>query len=137
MRRNAFLTVLLLSASSLIPLRSATQESADRLTMPASHGFDRTQSQSDEEGYQLAQPGSSDVTWSLAATGDTVSTRRVSVYETYPGFKSLVAVIRAADAGFTNLETSLFRMADFSGYPQAESGGIWFVGPPEVAQDIK
>jgi poly-gamma-glutamate synthesis protein (capsule biosynthesis protein) len=77
------------------------------------------------------------VTWSLAATGDTVSTRRLSVYENYPAFKSLVAVIRAADAAFTNLEISLFRMTDFNGYPQAESGGIWFVGPPEAAQDLK
>jgi len=84
-----------------------------------------------------AQPGSPDVMWSLAATGDTVITRRVSVYEDDPVFKNLVAVIRAADAGFTNLEISLFRMADFSGYPQAESGGIWFVGPPEAAQDLK
>src|SRR5579864_1408375 len=83
------------------------------------------------------RPGSSDVTWSLAATGDTVSTRRLSVYENYPAFKSLVAVIRAADAAFTNLEISLFRMTDFNGYPQAESGGIWFVGPPEAAQDLK
>ena len=84
-----------------------------------------------------AQPGSADASWSLAATGDTVITRRVSVYEPYPAFKSLVDVIRAADAGFTNLEISLFRMTDFSGYPQAESGGIWFVGPPEAAQDLK
>lgn len=84
-----------------------------------------------------AHPGSSDVAWSLAATGDTVSTRRVSVYETDPAFKSLVDVIRTADAGFTNLEISLFRMTDFTGYPQAESGGIWFVGPPEAAQDLK
>jgi poly-gamma-glutamate capsule biosynthesis protein CapA/YwtB (metallophosphatase superfamily) len=83
------------------------------------------------------QPGSSGVTWSLAATGDTVSTRRVSVYESDPAFKSLVNVIRAADAGFTNLEISLFRMASFQGYPQAESGGIWFIGPPEAAQDLK
>ena len=84
-----------------------------------------------------ATAGSSDASWSLAATGDTVITRRVSVYETDPAFKSLVAVIRAADLGFTNLEISLFRMADFKGYPQAESGGIWFVGPPEAAQDLK
>ena len=84
-----------------------------------------------------ATAGSSDASWSLAATGDTVITRRVSVYETDPAFKSLVAVIRAADLGFTNLEISLFRMADFEGYPQAESGGIWFVGPPEAAQDLK
>ena len=59
------------------------------------------------------------------------------VYESDPAFKNLVAVILAADAGFTNLEISLFRMADFNGYPQAESGGIWFVGPPEAAQDLK
>ena len=84
-----------------------------------------------------ATGGSSDVSWSLAATGDTVITRRVSVYETDPAFRNLVAIIRRADAGFTNLEISLFRMADFTGYPQAESGGIWFVGPPEAAQDLK
>jgi hypothetical protein len=113
MGRDALLRVLLLGASSLLVSGAAAQ-----LTLPA-------------------QQGSSDVTWSLAATGDTVTTRRISVYETYPAFKSLVAVIRAADAGFTNLEISLFRMADFNGYPQAESGGIWFVGPPEAAQDLK
>jgi poly-gamma-glutamate capsule biosynthesis protein CapA/YwtB (metallophosphatase superfamily) len=113
MGRKALPTVLLLSASTLLVSGAVAQLTAQ------------------------GQPGSSDATWSLAATGDTVSTRRVSVYETYPAFKSLVAVIRAADAGFTNLETSLFRMADFNGYPQAESGGIWFVGPPEAAQDLK
>src|SRR5215469_13550138 len=111
---KAFQAVLFLSASSCVLVSGAVAQ----LATPA-------------------QPGSSDVTWSLAATGDTVSTRRFSVYETYPAFKSLVAVIRAADAGFTNLEISLFRMADFNGYPQAESGGIWFVGPPEAAQDLK
>ena len=84
-----------------------------------------------------AHSESSDATWSLAATGDTVITRRVSVFETHPAFRNLVAVVRAADASFTNLEISLFRMADFTGYPQAESGGIWFVGPPEAAQDLK
>lgn len=39
------------------------------------------------------QPGSSDGTWSLAATGDTVITRPVSVYETYP---ALVVLRRRA-----------------------------------------
>ena len=111
---KALLTILSLSASSCLLVSGAVAQ----LTAPA-------------------QAGSSDVPWSLAATGDTVITRRVSVYETYPAFRSLVAVIRAADAAFTNLEISLFRMADFKGYPQAESGGIWFVGPPEAAQDLK
>lgn len=84
-----------------------------------------------------APPGSADVEWSLAATGDTVLTRRVSIYESDPAFKDLLGVIRAPDAAFTNLEISLFRMSDFGGYPQAESGGIWFAGPPEAAQDLK
>jgi hypothetical protein len=53
-----------------------------------------------------AQAGSSDVTWSLAATGDTVITRRIAVYETDPAFMSLVKVVRATDAAFTNLASS-------------------------------
>lgn len=114
MRKKTSLTILLLSACSCLLVSGAMAQ----LTAQA-------------------QPGSSDTTWSLAATGDTVCTRRVSVYEPYPAFKGLAAVIREADASFTNLEISLFRMADFTGYPQAESGGIWFVGPPEAAQDLK
>jgi poly-gamma-glutamate synthesis protein (capsule biosynthesis protein) len=121
MARSAFLTCLLFSTSSLI----------------ASPVFCLLVSSAAAQQTAPAQPGSSDVTWSLAATGDTVSMRRISVYETDPAFKSLVTLIRTADVGFTNLETSLFRMSDFNGYPQAESGGIWFVGPPEAAQDLK
>lgn len=112
--RRAFRTVLFLNALNCLLVSGA----AAQRTAPA-------------------QPGSADVTWSLAATGDTVITRRVSVYEPYPAFKNLLAVIRGADVGFTNLEISLFRMSGFIGYPQAESGGIWFVGPPEAAQDLK
>jgi len=114
MPRRTLPTILLLSASSCLLLSSA----AAQVAAPG-------------------QPGSSDARWSLAATGDTVITRRVSAYENDPAFMNLIAVIHAADAGFTNLEISLFRMADFKGYPQAESGGIWFVGPPEAAQDLK
>lgn len=84
-----------------------------------------------------AKAGSTDVIWSLAATGDTVITRRIAVYEKDPAFINMVKVIREADAGFTNLELSLFRPLDFKGYPQAEAGGIWFIGPPEAAADLK
>ena len=107
MGRKAFLTVLLLGTSRLFAsliLCLLDSGAAAQQTAPV-------------------QPGSSDATWSLAATGDTVSTRRTSAYETDPAFKSLIAVIRAADVGFTNLEISLFRISDFNRYPQAESGG--------------
>ncbi len=51
MGRKALLTVLLLSASSLIFLRSATERSAYRLTVSAPRGFDRARAQSDTERY--------------------------------------------------------------------------------------
>jgi poly-gamma-glutamate synthesis protein (capsule biosynthesis protein) len=84
-----------------------------------------------------AQPGSSEAVWSLAATGDAIITRRISAYESDPSFMKMVKIIREADAAFTNLELSVFRLRDFKGYPQAESGGSWLLGPPEVLEDLK
>jgi poly-gamma-glutamate synthesis protein (capsule biosynthesis protein) len=49
----------------------------------------------------------------------------------------LVKPIRAADAALVNLEQSLFRIWEFEGYPQAENGGNYELGPPEVADDLK
>ncbi len=74
--------------------------------------------------------------WSLAATGDSIITRRIAMYDD-PTFMNLVDVIRNADVAFTNLELSLFRLWEFEGYPQAESGGNWEIGPPEAAEDLK
>jgi acetylornithine deacetylase/succinyl-diaminopimelate desuccinylase-like protein len=51
MGRKTLLTVLLLSASSLVSPRSATERSAYRLTVSAPRGFDRAQAQSDTERY--------------------------------------------------------------------------------------
>jgi len=86
-------------------------------------------------GYLSAQP-SSDIEWSLAATGDSVITRRISVYDD-PPFLNMIAVIRDADVASTNLELSLFRLWEFDGYPQAEHGGNWELGPPEAAEELK
>lgn len=78
-------------------------------------------------------------TWSLAAVGDAIITRRISPFEqdTDPRFKRMTEVIRAADAAFLNLEISLFRLTGFKGWPEVENGGNWELGPPEAAHDLK
>ena len=82
----------------------------------------------------LAAQSTTEREWSLAATGDSIITRRIAIYDD-PAFMSLVKVIRDADVAFTNLEISLFRLWEFEGYPQAESGGNWEIGPPEAAEE--
>jgi poly-gamma-glutamate capsule biosynthesis protein CapA/YwtB (metallophosphatase superfamily) len=74
--------------------------------------------------------------WSLAATGDSIITRRIAVYDD-PAFTRLIDVIRGADVAFTNVECQLFRIWDFKGYPAAENGGGYELGPPEAAADLK
>ena len=51
MRRNAFLTSLLLSTASLSASSPVAVQSADELTAPAPHGFDRAQAQTDTQAY--------------------------------------------------------------------------------------
>lgn len=84
-------------------------------------------------------PGDPDTTWSLAAVGDAIITRRVMPFddETDTRFRSLAQVVRAADAAFVNLEISLFRLSEFRGWPEVENGGNWELGPPEAAHDLK
>jgi poly-gamma-glutamate capsule biosynthesis protein CapA/YwtB (metallophosphatase superfamily) len=78
-------------------------------------------------------------TWSLAAVGDAIITRRIAAHDhaADPRFAGMTAVIRGADAAFLNLEISLFRMAGFRGWPEVENGGNWEIGPPEAATDLK
>lgn len=78
-------------------------------------------------------------TWSLAAVGDAIITRRIAQFD-HKGdqrFQQLAQIIRNADAAFLNLEISLFRMSEFKGWPEVENGGNWEVGPPEAAVDLK
>jgi acetylornithine deacetylase/succinyl-diaminopimelate desuccinylase-like protein len=51
MRRNAFLTSLLLSTVSLSETSPVAAQSAYELTAPAPHGFNRSQAQTDTEAY--------------------------------------------------------------------------------------
>ncbi len=84
----------------------------------------------------LPGPGT---TWSLAAVGDAIITRRVAQFDNPgdPRFQDIVKVIRGADAAMVNLEISLFRLSEFTGWPEVENGGNWELGPPEAALDLK
>lgn len=68
----------------------------------------------------------------LVLTGDSIITRRLSVY-TEPEFLKLVELIRSADAAFTNLEI-LFH--DYEPYPMHESGGTYLRAEPDLAKEL-
>ena len=68
----------------------------------------------------------------MALTGDSIITRRLSVYEE-PEFLQMIELIRSADMAFTNLEM-LFH--DYEPYPMAESGGTWMRADPALANDL-
>ena len=86
---------------------------------------------------QGRDPVPPDTVWSMAAAGDALITRQVGMLENDPAFMALVEPIRAADAAVINLEVNLFRLWEFKGYPQAENGGNYELGPPEAANDMK
>lgn len=78
----------------------------------------------------LAQPAPTGLT--LALTGDSIITRRLSVY-TEPAFTRLIALVRGADAAFTNIEM-LFH--DYEPYPTHESGGTYMRAEPALAKEL-
>lgn len=75
--------------------------------------------------------------WTLAATGDSIITRRINVHSGEPAFDRMVQVLKQADAAFTNLEISLFNLKEFKGHPQAEFGGNFELGPVAAAYDLR
>lgn len=86
------------------------------------------------QGKDPVPPGTA---WTLAAAGDALITRQVGMFGSDPPFMALVEPIRAADVAVVNLEVNLFRLWEFQGYPQAENGGNYELGPPEAAADMK
>lgn len=79
-----------------------------------------------------AQHLSADEEFTLALTGDSIITRRLSVYQE-PEFLQMIELMRKADLAFTNLEM-LFH--DYEPYPMAESGGTWMRADPSLANDL-
>jgi poly-gamma-glutamate synthesis protein (capsule biosynthesis protein) len=77
-----------------------------------------------------AQDASPRFTFALA--GDSIITRRLSIYTDAP-FMRMIGLIRGADAAFTNLEM-LFH--DYESWPMNESGGTWMRADPSLLQDL-
>ncbi|MEW6319544.1 MAG: CapA family protein [Acidobacteriota bacterium] len=77
-----------------------------------------------------AQPAPSSFT--MALTGDSIITRRLSVHAE-PAFTKMIELIRGADAAFTNLEM-LFH--DYEPYAMNESGGTYMRAEPALAKEL-
>jgi poly-gamma-glutamate synthesis protein (capsule biosynthesis protein) len=71
--------------------------------------------------------------FTFALTGDSIITRKLSVYNE-PSFMRIIELIRGADAAFTNLEM-LFH--DYEPYAMNESGGTYMRAEPALLEDLK
>jgi poly-gamma-glutamate capsule biosynthesis protein CapA/YwtB (metallophosphatase superfamily) len=74
------------------------------------------------------QPGD----FTFALTGDSIITRKLSVYNE-PAFTRIIDLIRGADAAFTNLEM-LFH--DYEPYASAASGGTYMRAEPALVKEL-
>ncbi len=71
--------------------------------------------------------------YTFALTGDSIITRKLSVYDE-PEFLSMIERIRSADVAFTNIEM-LFH--DYESYPMASSGGTYMRAQPELVEGAR
>ncbi len=79
-----------------------------------------------------SQSPTSDDTLTMALTGDSIITRKLSVYEESE-FLEMIKLIRTADVAFTNIEM-LFH--DYESYPMNQSGGTYMRAEPELAKEL-
>src|SRR4029450_12349761 len=70
--------------------------------------------------------------FSFALTGDSIITRKLSVYSE-PAFTRIIELVRGADVGFTNLEM-LFH--DYEPYAMNESGGTYMRAEPALVKEL-
>ena len=70
--------------------------------------------------------------FTFALTGDSIITRKLSVY-TEPAFTRVIDLVRGADAAFTNLEM-LFH--DYEPYAMNESGGTYMRAEPALIKEL-
>ena len=117
MRFLAFSLVLVLSAT----LQSQTPAPA---AQPAPRDPAREVAASVADGF------------TLASVGDCIIARPISQNRD-AAFAGVASLLRDADAAFGNFEGSAIDIRQFKGYPQAEFGGVWIIGVPEVAKDLR
>ena len=78
-----------------------------------------------------SQPGP-DETFTMALTGDSIITRKLSVYKENE-FLKMIELIRDADVAFTNIEM-LFH--NYETYPMNQSGGTYMRAEPELVREL-
>ncbi len=81
---------------------------------------------------QSSSPSGTDGIMTMALTGDSIITQRLSPFQE-PAYLDMVNLIREADLAFTNLEMLLH---DYEGYPSAQSGGTYMRGDPILAREL-
>src|SRR5438034_3837908 len=72
--------------------------------------------------------------FTVAAVGDCIIARPVSQT---PGFSPVAKLIHDADVAFGNFEGTALDLTRTPAVPQAEFGGVWIIGSPAVAADLK
>jgi poly-gamma-glutamate capsule biosynthesis protein CapA/YwtB (metallophosphatase superfamily) len=72
--------------------------------------------------------------FTMAAVGDCIIARPVSQT---PGFAAVGRILRDADSAFGNFEGTAIDLSRTPAVPQAEFGGVWIIGAPAVAKDLK
>jgi poly-gamma-glutamate capsule biosynthesis protein CapA/YwtB (metallophosphatase superfamily) len=80
----------------------------------------------------FGQHRTADGEFTMALTGDSIITRKLSVYDE-PEFLGMIEILRSADLAFTNLEMVFH---DYEPYPMAESGGTYMRADPALADDL-
>ncbi len=73
----------------------------------------------------------------VAAVGDSIALRPLSIYEKQPAFAGVRDLIQSADVGFTNFEFTVFDLHKFLPTPQAENGGLAVYAGPEQAKQLQ
>ncbi len=81
---------------------------------------------------EQSQKPSDKQVFTMALTGDSIITRRLSVYNE-PEFLQMVELLRRADVAFTNLEV-LFH--DYEPFPMHQSGGTYMRADPALAKEL-
>jgi poly-gamma-glutamate synthesis protein (capsule biosynthesis protein) len=84
------------------------------------------------ETLAASQAPAPDTTLTMALTGDSLITMKLSVHTEAP-FVKMIELIRGADVALTNLEM-LFH--DYEPYPMTESGGTWLRADPSIAKEL-
>ena len=97
------------------------------------HALSATQGQGGAPARAAArQPARADGGFTMALTGDSLITMKLSVH-TDPAFLEMIDLIRGADVAFTNLEMLLH---DYEVFPSTQSGGTYMRADPSIAKEL-